>query len=157
MSWWDGIWAFYFNSEILRRKFHFMMLERQLRKNWFFKYTGGFSVTKNSKSVVETINYSAELLQKSGNVVLMFPQGEIRSMHRHKFHFENGIGKILDKTNNQIQIIMLANFVDYLSDVKPNLTIYYEEFIGKLKTKDIEQAYNDFYGKCVQIQKQLKS
>jgi 1-acyl-sn-glycerol-3-phosphate acyltransferase len=157
MSWWDGIWAFYFNKKMLLRRFHFMMLEEQLRKNWFFKYTGGFSVTKNSKSVIETIKYAAELLQNPGNSVLMFPQGEIQSMHRHTFHFEKGIGKILDKTNNQVQIVMLANIVDYFSDIKPNLTIYYEEFAGKLNTKDLEKAYNDFFGKCVQVQKQLKS
>ena len=52
MSWWDGIWVFYVNEKKFQRRFHFMMLEEQLKKNWFFKYTGGFSVKKSSKSVI---------------------------------------------------------------------------------------------------------
>jgi len=157
MSWWDGIWAFHFNREVLHRKFHFMMLEEQLRKNWFFKYTGGFSVTKKSKSIIETIYYTAELLQNPENSVLMFPQGEIQSMHLHQFHFENGIGKILGKTSDPFQIVMLANLVDYFSDVKPNVAIYFEEFSGKPVKNEIEKAYNDFYGKCIRLQQLIKS
>ena len=49
ISWWDGFWAMYINLKVLKRKFHFMMLEEQLRKYWFFNYTGGFSVNKKSK------------------------------------------------------------------------------------------------------------
>lgn len=157
VSWWDGIWAFHFNREILRRKFHFMMLEEQLRKNWFFKYTGGFSVAKKSKSVLETIHYTSELLQHNENAVLMFPQGEIQSMHLHQFRFEKGIEKIIGNTVHPYQIVMLANMVDYFSNVKPNLTICYEEFLGKPTAKEIEKSYNDFFSKCIRIQQEIKS
>ena len=37
VSWWDGFWAMYVNLKVFRRKFHFMMLEDQLRKFWFFQ------------------------------------------------------------------------------------------------------------------------
>lgn len=157
MSWWDGIWAFYFNQEKLHRKFHFMMLENQLRKNWFFRFTGGFSVTKKNKSIIETINYAVELLQNSENVVLMFPQGKIQSMHLHKIRFEKGIAKIMEKTTKPVQIVMLANFIDYFSEVKPKLNIYFEEFFGKPDLKDLELTYNDFFRRCIQQQQQIRS
>ena len=53
ISWWDGFWSMYLNVKVLKRKFHFMMLEEQLRKFWFFNYSGGFSVNKKSKTIIE--------------------------------------------------------------------------------------------------------
>lgn len=152
ISWWDGIWALHFNQSVLNRKFHFMMLENQLNKNWFFKYTGGFSVAKKSKSVIETIEYTAELLQNHKNVVLLFPQGEIISMHQHQITFEKGIDKIFQKLNNPVQIIMLANTIDYFSDSKPNLAINFKEYQGEKRYLALEKSYNEFYKSCIQNQ-----
>ena len=42
VSWWVGFWLVYLNSKILHRKIHFMMLEEQLKKYWYFQHTGGF-------------------------------------------------------------------------------------------------------------------
>lgn len=156
ISWWDGIWALYFNQQFLHRKFYFMMLEDQLRKNWFFNYTGGFSVKKNSRSVIETIDYTARLLQNSQNLVLLFPQGEIQSMHLPEYKFEKGIEKILQKTKAGIQIVFLANIVDYFSNAKPVLYSYFKEYSGEKNGIDLQNDYNSFYEDCVENQKKLK-
>ena len=156
-SWWDGIWALHVNQQIFHRKYHFMMLEEQLQKNWFFKYTGGFSISKKSRSVVETLNYSAGLLQYKNNIVLMFPQGKIFSMHKRDFVFEKGIEKILTKINGKVQVVFLANIVDYFADVKPNVTMNIADYKGSYSISDLEKNYNLFYGLCIenQIQKQV--
>ena len=156
VSWWDGIWALHFNQQFLHRKFYFMMLEDQLRKNWFFNYTGGFSVKKKSRSVIETINYTAGLLQNSQNIVLLFPQGEIQSMHLQEYTFEKGIEKILQKTKVEIQIVFLANMVDYFSNAKPVLYSYFKEFTGEKRGNELQNQYNRFYEECVENQKKLK-
>lgn len=156
ISWWDGIWALHFNQQFLHRKFYFMMLEEQLRKNWYFNYTGGFSVKKKSRSVIETIDYTAGLLQYSQNMVLLFPQGEIQSMHLQEYTFEKGIEKILQKTKAEIQIVFLANIVDYFSNVKPVLYSYFKEFAGEKNGKELQNKYNHFYEECVENQKKLK-
>lgn len=114
-------------------------------------------MAKKSKSLIETIQYTSELLQHPGYAVLMFPQGEIQSMHLHQFHFEKGIEKIIGYTANPFQIVMLANIVDYFSEAKPNLTICYEEFSGKPTAREIERSYNDFFSKCIRIQQEIKS
>jgi 1-acyl-sn-glycerol-3-phosphate acyltransferase len=154
MSWWDGIWAFHVNQQLFKRKYHFMMLEDMLNKNWFFKYTGGFSVNKNSKSIIETLNYSAELLSNKNNMVLMFPQGEIVSMHNPVFQFEKGVEKILQRTKNKVQVIFLAHIIDYLADAKPSVYAYMADYNGNYKTADLEHAYNDFYTTSLAHQKQ---
>ena len=156
-SWWDGIWALHVNQQIFHRKYHFMMLEEQLQKNWFFKYTGGFSISKKTRSVIETLNYTAGLLQNKNNLVLMFPQGKIFSMHKRDFVFEKGIEKILTKINGKVQVVFLANIVDYFADVKPNVTMNIADYKGSYNISDLEKSYNLFYGSCIenQIQKQV--
>ncbi|MDD2577649.1 MAG: hypothetical protein PHV76_09115, partial [Bacteroidales bacterium] len=43
VSWWDGFWAMYINLNLLKKKFFFMMHEKQLLEYKFFNQTGGFS------------------------------------------------------------------------------------------------------------------
>lgn len=157
ISWWDGFWAMYLNLKILKRKYHFMMLEEQLRKYWFFNYTGGFSVNKKAKSVIETLNYTSELLSDANNMVLVFPQGEIQSLHLQTFQFEKGINHILRGKEERIQILFLANLVDYFSTPKPNINIYIQEYQGlPINVESIENGYNEFYKQSVEHQKGLK-
>ena len=156
ISWWDGLWTLHINQQLYHRKYHFMMLEEQLLKNWFFKYTGGFSIRKNSKSVIESLNYTAELLTDKKNMVLIFPQGEIGSMHDNAFVFEKGISKILQRSKNEIQVIFVANLVDYHSNVKPTLHAYMSDYSGNFETTEIQDAYNGFYQDCVSNQIKMK-
>jgi 1-acyl-sn-glycerol-3-phosphate acyltransferase len=108
LSWWDGFWAMYLNIKLFHRKFYFMMLENQLKKHMFFNRTGGYSIKKGSKSIIETIEYTAHLLSDKQNLVLLFPQGEIQSLYTHVFRFENGIGHIMKKLTGKAQIIFLV-------------------------------------------------
>ncbi|HEX2935422.1 MAG TPA: lysophospholipid acyltransferase family protein [Bacteroidales bacterium] len=149
ISWWDGFWIAYLNETLFLRKFHFMMLEEQLRKYWFFNYAGGFSVRKGSRTVVETLRYTSELLQNSGNLVLVFPQGEIQSMHDQHFVFEKGIERVIPNRHS-VQVIMVANLVDYFSQKKPSLTMYLEEYTNSVSDHHaLEARYNAFYKECV--------
>lgn len=134
-----------------------MMLEDQLRKYWFFNYTGGFSVNKKSRSVVETIDYTRELLSDSKNMVLLFPQGEIESMHNQKIVFENGLERILKDKEGKVQIVFLANLVDNFSDRKPGIYFYIEECCETIFTSaNIQNQYHAFYCRCIENQKLLK-
>ncbi len=157
ISWWDGIWVLGVNQKLFGRKFHFMMLEEQLRKNWFFKYTGGFSVRKESRSAIESLRYAAELLNHPENMVLMFPQGEIQSMQRHRFKFEKGVERILSSVSADVQVIFQANFLDYLSKPKPTLFQYIGEYKGTSSYTEMEEAYNRFYLESKNIQSTKKS
>lgn len=157
VSWWDGIWALHLNQQFFYRKYYFMMLEEQLRENWFFQYTGGFSIQKKSKSILETFNYTAELLENPKNLVLLFPTGKIQSVHKNKFVFEKGMEKILQKVKNRIQVIYMVNLVDYFSNAKPSVYTFFEEYSGKYGTLEMQKGFNDFYQNCLGIQKQKES
>lgn len=122
------------------------MLEEQLRKFWFFNYTGGFSVNKKSRTLVESLRYTSELLQNSKNMVVVFPQGEIQSQYTEKAEFEKGVEKILQYTKNEIQILFVANFTEYFSEPKASVFIHFEEYPGSnFSTKVLQKAYNNFF------------
>ena len=146
ISWWDGFWVEYLNQKIAQRRFHFMMLEQQLKKHWYFNYTGGYSIKTKSREVVKSIDYTVELLHNQENIVLMFPQGKIHSAYNSDIHFEKGVQHIVNKSPDDMQVLFVANFTDYFSDAKPNLYIYYEAYSALfLKKNDIEKEYNLFY------------
>ena len=129
------------------------MLEKELRRFWFFNYTGGFSVRKKSKSVIETLYYTESLLGDGKNLVLLFPHGEIQSMHRQNFQFEKGVERIIRNLAGNIDIIFMASLIDYCSDPKPSVYIYISGFKDSdLAIENIQRKYNEFYGKCVEKQ-----
>lgn len=153
ISWWDGFWVMYLNMKILHRRFYFMMLEEQLHKYSYFKYVGAFSVKRQSKSVLETLKYTTDLLENPENMVLIFPQGRIQSMHKQEFKFEKGIEYILQRTKGKIQILFVANFVDFFSNKKPNVNMYIKEFrFENFQSDNLNECYNQFYNSCVGIQ-----
>ena len=157
-AWWDGFWHLYLNMKIFKKKFHFMMLEEQLRKHWYFNYTGGFSVNKSAKSVIETIQYSAELLSHPENLVLIFPQGKIESIHKQSIDFEKGVQKIIERTDrSNLQIIYLVNSIDYFINKKPILYHYIKEYKGSdTNYLVLEKSYNAFFKESIKHQTDMK-
>jgi len=154
ISWWDGFWMMHLNLKVLHRKFHFMMLEEQLKKHWYFQYTGAFSVKKKSQSIIESLHYTEKLLCKPDNMVFLFPQGKINSLYNNTIHFESGVQRIIEQAKDDLQVLFVANLLDYLSDSKPNLFMYIKGYLAKdLKGKLAENKYNNFYDKVLSQQK----
>ncbi len=150
ISWWDGIWIMYLNIKRLHRVFNVMMLEHQIKNFRITGMVGAYSVKKRSRSIIETLNYTGELLSDKKNLVLMFPQGEIRSVYTAPVKFEKGIEKIIKDNQDKIQVILVANLVDYFSQEKPSLFIYLKELETKeLTLEAIENEYNSFYSGCI--------
>ena len=157
-SWWDGFWQLFLNMKVFKKKFHFMMLEEQLRKHWYFNYTGGFSVKKSAKSTVETIQYSADLLSHPENLVLMFPQGKVESIHKESFKFEKGVEKIIERVErSSVQIVFLVNSVDYFINKKPILYHYIKEYKGSdTDCLTLEKSYNAFFKESIEHQADIE-
>lgn len=127
-----------------------MMLEEQLRKYWFFNLSGGFSVKKKSRSVLESIAYASEILEDKGNLLLVFPQGEIQSAYRSSFVFESGTERILAGKADRVQVVFMAALTDYFSSPKPGAWFYLEEFKGSTTHGgDMQKGYNDFYSRII--------
>lgn len=155
-GWWDGFWALFLSTNVFRKRYHFMMLESELRKRWIFSYSGGFSVAHGSRSSIDSLNYSADLLQVNSNLVLMFPQAKMHSIYNDNLYFERGVEYVLKKCDLKPKVVFLATLVDYFEHPKPDLYFYIGEYKSeKLDVKSIESAYNSFIQSKVELHKQM--
>jgi 1-acyl-sn-glycerol-3-phosphate acyltransferase len=151
VSWWDGIWAMYLNLVFFKRKFHFMMLEDQIKQFPVCNKVGGYSIKRGSRSMVESMQYTAELLADNRNMVLIFPQGDIQSIYNHTILFEKGLEHIMKKIGGRVQIIFMASLVDYYSNPKPGLFIYFREYcLSDTELTQIQHDYNAFYSQSIE-------
>lgn len=150
-SWWDGFWVLEFNRRFLDRRYHVMMLEEQLKKHISFKYIGAYSVKKGGRSLLDSLNYTLDILKDPRNMVLIFPQGELQSQHRDSVDFGAGIEYILNHSAD-IDILMLATFTDYLEEKKSSVYFYGELMSRKSSPID---TYNTFYKNCKMKQSKL--
>lgn len=148
-SWWDGFIANYVNHKIFRKKFHVMMLEEQLQCRMFLNKAGAYSIRKNSRTAIEALNYTSELLEYPENLVTVYPQGKFYSVYKFPFKFETGIDSVLRNTESELQIVFYAALVDYFSHRKPVLTLGMKEYGGNFATENIEKAYNGFFEKLI--------
>jgi 1-acyl-sn-glycerol-3-phosphate acyltransferase len=155
-SWWDGFIANYINNLLFKRKFHVMMLEEQLKSRMFLNKAGAYSIRKNTRDVVNTLNYTSDLLKNKENLVTIYPQGRIQSLYHYPLEFEKGITSILDKLNNEVKIIFLVSLVDFFSHKKPTLTLGLEEYSKKAynSAQAMQDAYNDFMLRMINQQKE---
>ncbi|MDD4690553.1 MAG: 1-acyl-sn-glycerol-3-phosphate acyltransferase [Eubacteriales bacterium] len=152
VGWWDGFWGMYLKLKLVKRKFHFIMQEDQLLRYRFFNYTGGFSIKRNSREVIESLKYADSLLHNPANMVLMYPQGKLQSIYRSFFSFEKGIERVIKGREGEVQLLMSVNMIDYLAHPKPSLYIYLRDYTGDFRCESLEEAYNLFYTDCLAIQ-----
>lgn len=145
-SWWDGFWVMHMNRKLFGRKFYYMMLEEELRKNIFLNKIGGYSVKRGSRSIIESLRYTVDLLKNRDNLVLLFPQGKIESVHVSGFIFEKGVQRVVAEVAGHAQILFVVNLVEYYSSAKPSLYMYITEYPGG---QNVEAAYNEFYASAL--------
>jgi hypothetical protein len=154
-SWWDGFILFRLNELYFRKRLHLMMLENQLSKNSFLRYAGAYSINRQGRKILESLHYTSGLLENPQNLVIIFPQGKIESMHAPHIYFEKGIKRILEGCRKEVQIVFSTALVDYYAHRKPTLHFYLKEYAYQPSStlEDIEEAYNAHYQDALQKQR----
>ncbi|MBC7914565.1 MAG: hypothetical protein H7Y07_10645 [Pyrinomonadaceae bacterium] len=152
----DGAILHRLNRQILKKQFRVMVVEDQLKAFIPLRYVGCFSVKKASREVIESLNYAAELLADPGNMLGIYPQGEVYSQHLERVHFENGLSAILKKSSGKtFQVIFGVTLLDYLDSFKPHARVYLQEYSGERDLSEMELAYNKFFVECKARQRSL--
>ncbi|MEZ4829408.1 MAG: lysophospholipid acyltransferase family protein [Bacteroidia bacterium] len=154
ISWWDGFWPMILNKKLFGKKYHVMMLEAELSKRPFMRRGGAFSINPGNRSMVESLRYTAGLLENPENMVLMYPQGKIHSVYESTFEFQPGIEKIIGVCRKPVQVVFFASLLDYGSFPLPTLRMYMEEYTGEPAAAVISGAYTRFYLNALALQKQ---
>ena len=149
-SWWDGFIAYRINDLFLHKRFNIMMLEEQLKSRLFLNKSGAYSIKPGSRSVVETLSYTSGLLHDAENMVVVYPQGTITSIHRRPVRFERGTERIIAGASDKLMILFYVALPDWYSGKKPGLYVRVIEYSAMERNiPDLEEAYNIFLDECI--------
>lgn len=154
-SWWDGFLFFHLNKLLFKKKFHIMVLEETIIEHGFLKYVGSFSVSKNSRSMLETLKYAGSLLDDPQNLVVIFPQGKLYSNFISAISFEKGLDRIVSFSQQKFNYVFAASFTEEFSEPKPTVFIYLKIYAAAnfAGLAAVQSAYQMHYqqSKSVQI------
>ncbi|MBW4891265.1 lysophospholipid acyltransferase family protein [Mucilaginibacter sp. HMF5004] len=120
-SWWDGFLLYHLNKIYFKKAFHIMVLNDTMQKVGFMKYLGAFSVTKNSREVIGSLDYAAGLLNENNNMVVIFPQGKLYSNFVDRVEFEKGLSRITAQAPANFQYVLSASFIEHFQYKKPSV------------------------------------
>jgi len=120
-SWWDGFWAGHLTNIYFHRDFYIMMQEDHLKKRMYINYMGAFSINRQSKQVIQSLQYAANLLSNPNNLVTVFPQGQLVSNHSDEINIERGIDYMVKKIEGNCQVIYYSAFVEYFESLRPSV------------------------------------
>ena len=97
-----------------------MSVKKQMERNWFLKYFGSFSVEPGKRSVGESLDYAAEVLNTPGNILIYYPQGNLESSHIRHIEFKDGIYEIITRATGNCQLIWSSVLLEYFESTKPS-------------------------------------
>lgn len=145
-SFWDGFWAGYLSYKAIhpRQKIkgiYIMVVKKQMQMNPWLKYVGCFSINPGRASVNESLAYAASLLNTPGNIVVMYPQGNLESNHVREIVMKDGISHVMAHVQGHCQLLWSSNFVEYFESIRPSV---YFHMLDCGTNKDFE------FGKLVQ-------
>jgi hypothetical protein len=154
-SFWDALILHCINDKLFKKTFYVMVNEETTYKLNFLRYGGAFSINKNSRKMIESLDYAASLLNNPGNLVLLFPQGKLFSNFVEDVHFEKGILKVIKQAEGEFQLVFASTFIQYYKHKKQSINVYLkneiENFAGK-STGELKAAYQQHYDAAKKLQ-----
>lgn len=145
-SWWDGFFIDYAIRKETNLDLRIMMLETQLKKYWFFKYVGAFSIDPNNPfAIKDSIDYARKLLNGEKIALIVYPQGEIEPFAKRPLSIKKGISLILKNSKNT-PVIPAAFKIDFSEKKLPSIFLRFGDAISsKTIINDFPTFENAFY------------
>lgn len=118
------------------------MLEKQLKKFWFFKYLGAYSLDQvKPKSIIDTANYTCDLVNNPENFSIIYPQGEIEAFEKRPLTIKNGIRFFVRNLKSEFYILPVGFKIEYFNEKYPAVIARF----GKLLSGEvIEHEFNTY-------------
>ena len=145
-SWWDGLWVMLY----LRQspwQLAVPMLQHQLDKRPFLRWWGAMPL-KKGRSLPGQVAHCLDACSQPHQLLLLFPQGQIASMHAPELVFEKGLlGKLLQQGAS---CVFLYQSVEYGHRPRPEVHHFLRPASAKLVVEDAEAQYRQFVAECCQ-------
>ncbi|MBS1503902.1 MAG: 1-acyl-sn-glycerol-3-phosphate acyltransferase [Bacteroidetes bacterium] len=125
-SFWDGLFAQYLFLYVLNKQqplkaMYVMSVKKQMEMKWWLRYIGSFSVEPGKRSVRESLEYAADVLNTPGNVLLYYPQGNLESAHIRHIVFQDGVYEIITRVKGDCQLLWCSILAEYFENLKPSV------------------------------------
>ncbi|MFA6275754.1 MAG: glycerol acyltransferase [Pedobacter sp.] len=158
-SWWDGFMLFQLNKKVFKKQFHALVTTDDYKQLNYLKYFGCFAPENKGKDVLETLLYAGSLLDDPKNLVLIFPQGKIKSSYVDSIAFEKGVMQLINASKKKFQTVFSVILTDYFNNRKPIAKAYLaswqaEEYIS---LQLLKSEYNKHYDAAILKQTQKAS
>ncbi len=148
MSWWDGFFIDLVCRRFHPKLFHIMMLEEQLKRYWFFRFLGAYSIKLNRfKSVIESLRYTGELVS-SGSIAVMYPQGVLEPYDKRPLDLKDAGIRYLGKHFPEGYLVLPAAFkISFFEEKHPEVICRFGELMEPADIAGDSQQFTDaFYG-----------
>jgi 1-acyl-sn-glycerol-3-phosphate acyltransferase len=143
-SWWDGFIANWTAVYNLKKQYYVMMQQDQFDQRSYLRYIGAYSIQKGSRAMLESLTYSAGILDKPDNLIVIFPQGELYSNHETHIHVEKGVYKLMQQIKGQCQVVYHCILIDYFESLKPRAYVHLFD-LGVANQLTFEQLKENIY------------
>ncbi|MEO6630170.1 MAG: 1-acyl-sn-glycerol-3-phosphate acyltransferase, partial [Mucilaginibacter sp.] len=157
-SFWDGLIMHCINDRLFKKHFYVMINEATAYKINYLRYGGAFSINKNSRKMLESLDYAARLLNEPGNLVLLFPQGKLFSNFVDDVKFEKGILRIVKQAAGKYQLVFAATFIQFYKHRKQSINVYLkpekDSYAGK-SLAELKEAYQQHYDAAKKLQTEI--
>lgn len=144
-SWWDGIWIWQRNRSHWQLQFRVPMLQQSLQRWPFLKHLGGMPLARGKVLAAQSAEV-AQACSKLGQLLLLFPEGQIRRALPGQHHFQEGL---LKKMLLQPQLGLVFTYQVVVSTNKPKPEVYHFLKGVPLGTvAELQQQYAAFAAEC---------
>ena len=97
------------------------MLESQLSKYKFFRKIGAYAIDpERRRSILESLEYTVELLRQEMSLVAIFPQGQLLPWHTRPLGYKRGIEWILERYGKPVTLLPLAIRTEFIGEKRPS-------------------------------------
>jgi 1-acyl-sn-glycerol-3-phosphate acyltransferase len=142
-SWWDGFFIDYLGTRFFKRQIYLMMLEEQLKRYWYFKMFGAYSIDPgNVPSVLETLQYTIEPLMDPANYVVVYPQGVLEPYDkRPRVIKRGGLRYLITHAPYPFVILPIGFRATYYDEKHPEISVRMGEII---ESEQVKEDFNYF-------------
>jgi len=129
-TWWDGFFVYLLNESLWKRRLYLMMLQEQLQRFRFFSKVGAFGIDRESTAEVKkALRYSLDRVADSGNMLCLFPQGELQPYGVRPIEYGRGVEFML-KQLPQARVLLLGIRAEFVQEQRAAVYMTAEEASG---------------------------
>jgi len=157
-SWWEAFLSNYTAVKVMKRRWHVMMQHENALQYRFLRYVGMFSIVKGKRQSDVSLTYGARLLDDSRNLLMICPQGEIRSNHETYIDIKKGTFKIIEQIEAPCQVVYHCTLIDYFESLKPRAYIHLFDcgIAGEFTFDELKERVNNFHQQALLNQINMK-